>query len=94
MITASHHSQIKQLSSQTKFGQTNNTILHQWKFYLKIINGQTIFGPYHKHSKAKLALYKLLLSFYESCKELYISNKMEYFSCKGGYGVHVSRHLK
>ena len=25
-------------------------------------------------------------------KQLYISNKVEYFSCKSGWDIHVSRH--
>ena len=41
-------------------------------------------------------LYKLLLHFNSYLKQLYIINKMEHFSCKGGCGLyeHVSRHLK
>ena len=35
-------------------------------------------------NKAKLALYNPLLNFYELFKELYVSNKTEYFSYKMG----------
>ena len=38
-------------------------------------------------NKSKLALYKPLLHFYSHLKQLYISNKMEQFSYKGGRGV-------
>ena len=38
-------------------------------------------------NKSKLALYKPLLHFYSHLKQLYISNKMERFSYKGGCGV-------
>ena len=39
-------------------------------------------------NNSKLALYKPLLHFYNHLKQLYISNKTEYFSYKGGCGVH------
>ena len=45
-------------------------------------------------NKSKLALYKPLLHFYSHLKQLYISNKTERFSYKGGCGVcrsYVSR---
>ena len=49
-------------------------------------------------NKSKLALYKPLLHFYSHLKQLYISNKTEYFSYKGVCGVSVSvcvsKHLK
>ena len=38
-------------------------------------------------NKSKLALYKPLLHFYSHLKQLYISNKTECFSYKGGCGV-------
>ena len=37
--------------------------------------------------KSKLALYKPLLHFYSHSKQLYMSNKMEHFSYKGGCGM-------
>ena len=45
----------------------------------------------------KLELYKLLLHCNIYLKQLYISNKMECFSYKGGcggVGICISRHLK
>ena len=39
-------------------------------------------------NKSKLVLYKPLLHFYSHLKQLYMSNKTECFSYKGGYGVH------
>ena len=45
-------------------------------------------------NKNKIALYKLLLHLYSHLKQLYISNKTERLSYKGGRGVHVSRRLK
>ena len=39
-------------------------------------------------NKSKLALYKPLVYFYSNLKQLYMSNKTEHFSYKGGYGVH------
>ena len=39
-------------------------------------------------NKSKLALYKPLLYFCSDLKQLYISNKMERFSYKGGCDVH------
>ena len=55
--------------------------------------GLTIISIY------KLVLYRLLLHFNSYLKQLYIINKMEHFSCKGGCGlceqhIHVSRRLK
>ena len=55
--------------------------------------GLTIISTY------KLVLYRLLLHFNSYLKQLYIINKMEHFSCKGGCGlceqhIHVSRRLK
>ena len=38
-------------------------------------------------NKSKLALYKPLLHLYSHLKQLYISNKTERFSYKGGCGV-------
>ena len=38
-------------------------------------------------NKSKVALYKPLLHFYSHLKQLYISNKMEWFSYKGECGV-------
>ena len=35
-------------------------------------------------NKSKLALYKPLLHFYSHLKQLYINNKTEHFSYKGG----------
>ena len=57
-------------------------------------------GAHHRnqHNKAKLriyiAMYKPLLFFYELFKQLYISNKMERFSYKGGHDICALRHLK
>ena len=45
-------------------------------------------------NKSKLALHKALLHFYNHLKQLYISNKTERFSYKGGYGVHGHTHIK
>ena len=42
-------------------------------------------------NKSKLAFYKLLLYFNS---QLLSSDKMGRFNCKGGCGIHVSRHLK
>ena len=39
-------------------------------------------------NKSKLALYKPLLYFYSHLKQLYISNKTEHFSYKGGSVLH------
>ena len=50
--------------------------------------GLRIEAPHRNQTnKSKLALYKPLLHFYSHLKQLYISNKMERFSYKGGYGV-------
>ena len=38
-------------------------------------------------NKSKLALYKSLLHSYSHLKQLYMSNKTEHFSYKGGCGV-------
>ena len=43
-------------------------------------------------NKSKLAPYKLLLHFYSHLKQLYISNKIEHFSYKGGCGMY--RHTR
>ena len=45
-------------------------------------------------NKSKLALYKPLLYFYSHLKQLYISNKKEHFSYKGGCGVLVCTHIE
>ena len=45
-------------------------------------------------NKSKLALHKALLYFYNHLRQLYISNKMERFSYKGGYGVHGHTRIK
>ena len=45
-------------------------------------------------NKSKLALYKPLLNFYSHLKQLYINNKTERFSHKGGCGVCGSTHIK
>ena len=42
-------------------------------------------------NKSKLAFYKPLLYFYS---QLLSSDKMRRFSCKGGCGIHISKHLK
>ena len=47
-------------------------------------------------NKSKLALYKPLLHFYSHLKQLYMSNKTEYLSYRGGCGMcghKVSRQL-
>ena len=41
----------------------------------------------NQSNKSKLALYKPLLHFYNHLKELYMSNKTEHFSYKGGCGI-------
>ena len=43
-------------------------------------------------NKTKLALYKLLISLYESFKQLYMSEKIEHGSYEEGCGMHVLRH--
>ena len=51
----------------------------------------------NKCNKRKLALYKPLLQCKSYLKQLYMSNKTERFSYKGGYGcvgVHIPRRLK
>ena len=50
----------------------------------------------HKNQpyNTKLVLYTLILSLYNHFKQLYISNKTEHFSYKGGFGMCLSRHLK
>ena len=47
-------------------------------------------------NKSKLALYCVgcYFHFWSHLKQLYISNKMERFSCKDGYGIRLSRYLK
>ena len=45
-------------------------------------------------NKSKLALYKPLLHFYNHLKQLYISNKMECFSYKGGCSIHGHVHIE
>ena len=62
-------------------------------------HGLTIEVCYRNQpNKSKLALYIPLLHFNSHLKQLYISNKTEHFSCKGGcvvcVGVHVLRHFK
>ena len=49
--------------------------------------GITIDQP----NKSKLVLYKPLLHFNS---QLLSSDKMRHFSCEGGCGIHISRHLK
>ena len=39
-------------------------------------------------NKSKLAPYELLIHFYSHLKQLYISNKTEHLSFKGGCGTH------
>ena len=39
-------------------------------------------------NKSKLAMYKSSLHLHSHLKQLYISNKMERFSYKGGCGIH------
>ena len=48
----------------------------------------------NQSNKSKLALYKLLLCFYSYLKHLYISNKMEHFSYKGGCGMYWQMCIK
>ena len=43
--------------------------------------------------KTKLLLYKPGALFYSNLKQLYISNKTEDFSYKGGYGVCGEHHM-
>ena len=45
-------------------------------------------------NKSKLALYKPLCHFYSHLKQLYMSNKIERFSYKGGCGVHGRTRIK
>ena len=45
-------------------------------------------------NKTKLSLYKCYFHFSNHLKQLYISNRMERFSYKGGCGICVSRYLK
>ena len=44
---------------------------------------------YHENqfNRHTVALYKPSFHFNSSLKQLYISSKMEHFSCKGGYGM-------
>ena len=52
-------------------------------------HGLTIEASCRKYpNKSKLALFKPLLHIYSHLKQLYISNKMERFSYKGGCGIH------
>ena len=48
----------------------------------------------HQSHKSKLVLYKPSINFNSRLKQLYISNKMEHFSCKGGCGVCGHTHIK
>ena len=45
-------------------------------------------------NKSKLALYKPLLHFYSHLKQLYINNRTEHFSYKGGYGVQGHTYIE
>ena len=45
-------------------------------------------------NKSKLVLYKPLLHFYSHFKQLYISNKTEHFSYKGGCDVCGHTHIE
>ena len=55
----------------------------------------TIEVRHRKHPiKSKLALYKLLLHYYNHLKQLYISKKMQHFSYKGGCGIHRHMHIE
>ena len=45
-------------------------------------------------NKSKLALYKPLLHFYSHLKQLYMSNKTERFSYKGGCVVRGRTHIE
>ena len=45
-------------------------------------------------NKSKLALYKSLLHFYSHLEQLYISNKTEHFSYKGGCGMRGRTHIE
>ena len=50
----------------------------------------------NQRNKSKLALYKSLIHFYSHLKQLYMSNKTEYLSYRGGCGMrghNVSRQL-
>ena len=48
----------------------------------------------HQSHKIKLVLYKPSIHFNSRLKQLYISNKMERFSYKGGCGVCGHTHIK
>ena len=48
----------------------------------------------NQSNKSKLALYKPLLHFYSHLKQLYISNKTECFSYKGGCGMRGRTRIK
>ena len=51
--------------------------------------GLTIEDHHRKQpNKSMLPLYKPLLHFYSHLEQLYISNKIEHFSYKGGCGIH------
>ena len=45
-------------------------------------------------NKSKLALYKALVHFYSHLKQLYMSNKTEHYSYKGGHHVHARTRIE
>ena len=79
---------------------------HDWlnKFYsfyiaavFSIVSRCDLIIEAHQPNKSRLVLCKPLIHFNSHLKQLYISNKMECFSYKGGcdvYGLQVLRCLK
>ena len=72
-----------------------------YSFYMagevNIISRRSIsIDSHHRNqpNKCSLALYKLSIHFNSSLKHLYISNKTEYFSYKGGYVVMCIKAFK
>ena len=63
------------------------SILSRHDFEIKVCHRNQL-------NKSKLALYKPLLHFYSHLIQLYISNKMECFSYKGGCGMHRHTCIK
>ena len=51
-------------------------------------------GCRNQPNKSKLALYKPLFHFYSHLKQLYMSNKTEHFSYKGGCGMDGCTHFE
>ena len=70
------------------------------KFYsymgavVRIVSGVALASIRVVETKSKLALYKLLIHCNSRFKQLYLSNKKECFSYKGGCGVHGRMHIE